>query len=326
MPIARKETVNDGSVGIYHCISRCVRQAFLCGQDAYTGNSYEHRKAWIKNRLKQLADAFAIDVFAYAVMSNHLHVVIRNRPDVAEKWTDEEVARQWLKVFPGVVKSKDDEEINNKVNLLTSNAERITVLRERLSSVSWFMRCLNEHVARQANREDECKGRFWEGRFTCQSLLDETAVLTCMAYVDLNPVRAGIADTPETSHFTSVQDRIMSRQNDEKSADWLAQFMDTTEPRKIPALDIRLDEYLNLVDWTGRQLRQNGKGRMPEDMAPILSRLSIDVDSWVNTVHGYGSLFHRTVGRMDSMAKAAKAAGLGWLGGIKNCARAFSPA
>lgn len=324
MPIARKEIVNEGSIGIYHCISRCVRQAFLCGKDAYSGKSYEHRKEFIKNRLKQMAEGFAVDVFAYAVMSNHLHVVLRNRPDVAEDWTDEEVAYQWLKVIPAGIRSDSQIELKYQISRLALDKERISELRRRLSSISWFMRCLNECVARQANREDKCKGRFWEGRFSCQALLDESAVLTCMAYVDLNPIRAGIARTPESSQFTSVFERITSRRLGKNS--WLTPFIDEAGKTQSPVLDMRLDEYINLVDWTGRHIRDDGKSGMPAHLSPIMTRLSIDEDSWTETVQGYGNLFHRSVGRFDSMLKAARASGLRWFHGMKSCAQAFSPA
>lgn len=323
MPIARKEIVSEGSIGIYHCISRCVRQALLCGQDKNTGKSYEHRKIFIKNRLKQLSQVFAVDVFAFAVMSNHLHVVIRNRPDIVEEWTDEEVAVQWLKIFPDRAGPGNSTEIKYKINQLANNNVRITELRWRLSSISWFMRCLNEYVARRANKEDECKGRFWEGRFYCQSLLDEAAVLTCMAYVDLNPIRAGISQTPETSLFTSVHDRIKSRAFSRDN--WLTPFTDEAGNGRSCVLDMHLGDYLNLVDWTARQIRGDGKKGLPDDMAPILTRLNIEADSWVDTVQGYGGLFLRVVGRIDSMVRAAHASGLNWFGGMRRCAKAFLP-
>lgn len=349
MTIARKEIVSEGVIGIYHCISRCVRQAFLCGIDAYTGKSYEHRKGWIRNRLQHLAEGFAVDIFAYAVMANHLHVVIQNRPDVAENWSDEEIALRWLKLFPAYNNFDDPDEIQNAATKLARNEERILELRKRLSSVSWFMRCLNEHIARRANNEDECKGRFWEGRFKSQALLDESAVLACMAYVDLNPIRAGIAATPETSFFTSVHERIMSRMIKQKSeftgntdlisygenpvdierkdpADWLTPFSDEADKDQSSTLNMSLDEYLNLVDWTGRWARGEGKASIPGHIAPILSRLNVEAESWTDTVRGYGGLFRRAVGRIDSMVKAANNVGLRWFCGMKSCARSFSAA
>jgi len=144
-------------------------------------------------------------------MSNHLHVVLRNRPDLANAWTPEEVAYRWCTLFPkrnaqGVAEAPSEEAISAFV----ADSEKVETCRGRLSDISWLMRCLNEPIARRANREDKCTGRFWEGRFKCQRLMDEGAMLACMAYVDLNPVRARIADTLEDSPFTSVYDRLIA--------------------------------------------------------------------------------------------------------------------
>ena len=157
--------VTEGVEAVYHCISRCVRRAFLCGTDTYSGKSYEHRKEWIRLRIQELAAGYGVEVSAYAVMSNHLHVVLRTRPDWVASWSDQEVAVRWLKLFSKsrVVEDKSTPPSDSEIKLLTANAERMAELRSRLSSVSWFMRSLNEHVARLANREDGCKGRFLGG-------------------------------------------------------------------------------------------------------------------------------------------------------------------
>ncbi len=138
--------------------------------------------------------------------------------DTANNWEQDEVIERWRKLFGGGVlleryiagQCKTDAELD-KV------AEIAEVWRARLMDISWFMRCLNESIARQANKEDNCKGRFWEGRFKSQALLDEGALLACMVYVDLNPIRAGICETPEASDFTSIQQRMQAYQ--EKAAD-----------------------------------------------------------------------------------------------------------
>jgi len=85
---ARKEIVDESVVGVYHCVSRCVRRAFLCGIDAYSGRNFDHRKGWIRDRLEELAAIFAVDVLGFSVMSNHIHLLLRTRPDVAKGfWT-----------------------------------------------------------------------------------------------------------------------------------------------------------------------------------------------------------------------------------------------
>jgi REP element-mobilizing transposase RayT len=216
MGLPRSKYVQEGQEGVYHCFSRCVRRAFLCGFDALTCRDFSHRKALLVNRLRQIATIFAIEVCAYAVMENHYHSILRTRPDIAACWSDREVAIRWLTLFPrhrgigGAAMSPAEEHICALVDC----PERIAELRQRLSSLSWFMGRLNEFVARAANKEDRVKGRFWESRFKCQALLDEAAMVACMVYVDLNPIRAGLAATPEESNFSSIQERIRTWQKE----------------------------------------------------------------------------------------------------------------
>ena len=192
MTRARREQVSLLDTPYYHCISRCVRRAFLCGQDVHSGDCFEHRRQWIVERLALLEQVFAIDIAAYAIMSNHYHRVLHVYEAQAENGSETEVIERWLQLFSGpplIRRQLSGEELTESERAKVS--EIVANRRDFLSDLSWFMRCLNEHIARQANQEDDCTGRFWEGSFKCQVLLDEQALLTCMTYVDLNPLRAG---------------------------------------------------------------------------------------------------------------------------------------
>ncbi len=205
----RSQLMPVGASGAYHCVQRCVRRAFLCGIDDYTGRSFEHRKQWLEERIHLVAGCFAVSIHAYAVMSNHLHLVVQVDPSHAERWSDADVLERWLRLFPP--RDISDEARARKSESILVNAERLATIRARLSNVSWFMRCLAEPIARRANREDGCSGRFWEGRFKSQLLCDERALLAAMAYVDLNPIRAGIAKTLQASRHTSAAPRGASQ-------------------------------------------------------------------------------------------------------------------
>jgi len=338
MTMARRTVVDVGSSGIYHCVSRCVRRAFLCGIDRYTGKDYEHRKQWIRRRLEELSKVYAVQVMSYAVMSNHLHVVVRTEPDVGMSWSDREVALRWCQLFPKE-RDKSGRALPVEAKVIEAfllDKERVKMCRERLCDLSWFMRSLNEPIARRANREDACTGRFWEGRFKCQRLVDEGAILACMAYVDLNPVRAGIAESPETSEFTSVYDRIVSRQAKAKGAqpvsnptlkqkklltgqqeqatraDWLRGFGESGSESLF--VDIDLERYLELVDWTGRSIKAGKQGRIPARLSPILKRLEVDIDNWTENIQRYGSLYYRVAGKAEQLLKEAQARGQRWFG------------
>ena len=268
MPQPRKRQVSLDDTPYYHCISRCVRRAFLCGKDAHTGFDFEHRRQWIVDRIRLLCSVFSVDLCAYAVMSNHYHVVVKIDAEAVTQWTDEEVARRWLQIFTGPVlihRYLADADLSS--GELKYVADVLATWRERLADLSWFMRCINEPIARMANAEDHCTGRFWEGRFKSQALLDARALLACMAYVDLNPIRAAMARTPEDSDYTSVQARIKY-----PDSDWLAPFKEQAGS----GIPFSLKDYLELVDWGGREVKNNKRGYIPADIPPILHRLKMN--------------------------------------------------
>ena len=211
---ARREIVNEDEISVYHCMARCVRQAFLCGFDAASDKNFDHRKAWIENRLENLASIFAVEIASYAVMSNHLHLILRLRPDIVQAWTDQEVATRAARLSLCRFDNRElsEERLAESINALAADPERIEKARKKLKSLSWFMRYLCESISRRVNAEEAKSGRFWDGRFRSVRLLDEAAMLTCSMYVDLNPIRAKLAQTPEESKHTSAYDRIKEMQ------------------------------------------------------------------------------------------------------------------
>ena len=207
---ARQTSIDPKQIQIVHVWNRCVRRAFLCGQDPLTGRDFEHRRQWGRRRLEHLASVFAIDCITFSIMSNHTHQILRSRPDIVESWDDREVALRWLRLSPKRNRRTNDlvEPTESEINALANNPKRLAEIRVRLSDVSWWMRYFSHHMACRANKEDNLKGHFWEARFGSELILDDASILACMIYVDLNPVRAQMAATPEESDYTGAKDRI----------------------------------------------------------------------------------------------------------------------
>jgi len=324
MTIARSQQIDLSVTPYYHCVNRCVRRAFLCGEDSLTGNSYEHRREWIANKIKSLAEVFAIDVAAYAVMSNHYHIVMRVDQDLAKEWNSLQVIERWGELFsyPVIISRFLKGECTNSAELKVVD-EIIETWRMRLRDISWFMRLLNEYIARESNKEDKVTGRFWEGRFKSQALLDEQALITCMAYVDLNPIRADMAKTPEASDFTSIQERIHQVMNMKTRS--LLPFQDEANldfKNKEKAIPFELNEYLALADWSGRSILQNKRGSIPGNTPPILLRLGIDEKGWINHIHYFERQFPTVAGNIDKLRKLAEQTSRRW---IKGMGKAFQP-
>ncbi len=295
MPAPRSTIVDEAVTPWYHCISRCVRRAFLCGQGC------EHRKQWIENRLKELVGVFAVECAGFAVMDNHLHVLVRLDSRKAREWSVDEVVRRWLSVFPLRDTAGNALPVSQaRVGLLAQDGGWVAKARKRLGDLSWFMKCLKEPLARLANREDGCSGAFWEGRFKSIAVLDEESLLATAAYIDLNPVAAGLAATPEDSTHTSLRARLdhcrangtagtlrddlstQTRNPAQEAGLWLLPI-DDHRPRGEGRVGLIAgctpSCHLRLVDATSRVLR-DGKTSLAPELAPIFQRLDVDQDAW----------------------------------------------
>jgi len=326
--LARVEVFAADELAIVHVINRTVRRCFLMGDDPLTGKNYDHRKAWMERELEHLARFFSIDLLGYAILSNHFHLVLRSRPDVVAQWVDREVARRWLMLCPRRrdAENNPEEPNDSDLNQITNDRVKLKTIRSRLSDISWWMRFLSQKIAQKANREDGESGKFWQARYRAVRLLDETAILACVAYVDLNPIRAAMAATIETSDYTSGQQRALALQAEVNKPSSLEQANDkklkpiaqSLSPLTIGEikdsigacchtagcrasdkgfLPLSVANYLELLDWTARELRSDKRGATPASVVPIFERLGIDANAWCELTQDFGKLFSTVAGK-----------------------------
>ncbi|NDV89643.1 transposase [Alteromonas sp. 345S023] len=306
MPKARKSQISLLDTPYYHCVSRCVRRAYLCGEE--NGRSFEHRRQWVEDRIHILSEVFAIDVCAYAVMSNHTHLVLHIAKDKAQALSTEEVIQRWHRLYKGTLLTQRYMSLELRKELHETQIETVTltaeIWRKRLFDISWFMRALNEYIARAANKEDDCTGHFWEGRFKSQALLDESALAACMAYVDLNPVRANIAKTPETSDHTSIKYRINAARVG-KTPKRLMPFSGNPRQAMPQGLPFTLPDYLQLVDITSRRISPNKRGKVDPSLPTILERLNIEHEQWLTLTTQFETCFKQAAGKVIHLEQYA---------------------
>ena len=333
MTIARRELINPAIARWYHCISECVRGALLLK------NGKTDRKEQLENRIEELADIFAVGVGGYSVMNTHLHLLLRLEPDIAAGWTDEEVVRRWGRLYSPRDRSRQpvpvsDEWIDDQLKDKTAVAE----MRERLQDIGWFMKCLKEPIARRANKEDGCRGAFWAARYKSLAILDDEALLTVGIYIDLNPVAANAAATPEASAYTSCSTRVehIKAQGPEAVAQlqaaqegsvagsaaaggleeglWLCPIEDRSQvdsSREGMFEGLSIGNYLLLVDYTGRLFRE-GKARISQELAGILERIGSTEETWngriekLKTGRWFGRFFATSSAKFQAVAEQLK--------------------
>ena len=320
MAIARRNLVDSETPGFYHCTNRCVRRTFLCGVDDESGMDYSHRKDWLEHRMLELCTIFAVDIYAYAVMSNHYHIVLYLEPLAPLQWSDEEVAERWLKAYPGrFVDPRFAQQRELKKQAIMGDKKKLKTYRKRLGSLSWLMGRLNEPLAKQSNQEDFCTGRFWEGRYASQTLLDEAAVFSCMAYVDLNPIRADIAERLEESKHTAIKQRVESIKAIEpmevqKALD--SQITCINEKVKSKHLPMTLKNYIDLVEYTAKSIKYPHKQAMPPHIQSTLSSLNLQQAHWLKQVENFGQHYCHVVGPIELIREKAKQLKKKYLRGI----------
>lgn len=279
MTTPRALLIDSQASGFYHLISRCVRQSWLCGQIGT--QNYEHRKAWLIERLELLGQVFAVDIYAYTIMSNHFHLVVHSDPLAPLSWTDHEVVTRWLTSCPprdskGEIDSRRHEILRQR---LLADPEQLAQLREKLGSVSVFMKLLKQPIARRANLEDGCSGHFFEQRFYSGALLDDDAVIAAMAYVDLNPIRAKIASSLENSDNTSAQHRL--RNSAAAIEEYLAPVISgLPEPSRVP---------ISTADYF-RRLRAVTHGERNKVQGSVHGRFQDHLTALAKRQRAYGAL------------------------------------
>ena len=323
MATRRSDLVNLSETPFYHCVTRCVRQCYLCGYCKNTGQSFEHRRGWVEKRTLFLSSVYAIDLCAYAVMSNHVHVVLRVDEKSANSLSMREVLIRWHKLHKGTLLTKSylAGEALSEAELL-SVKRTAAVYRKRLFSISWFMRDLNEYIARAANAEDECKGRFWEGRFKSQALLDEKALLSCMVYVDLNPIRASLASTPEDSEYTSIKRRIECKLT-RKTSTGILPFKSDTACSNQYCLNLTFTEYVTLLTQTGKAVRDDKAGFIDGEYQASLNQIALSSSQWLKASLEFEQHFSIAVGSVSRIKKFQLTTGRRRLKGVSSARKLF---
>lgn len=303
MTIARSQQIQLDETTWYHCIARCVRQAFLCGTDYTTGQSFDHRRMWIIERIRLLSSAFTIDVAAYAIMSNHYHLILHADQKLARAMSDQEVADRWCTVFKG---SKSVERYLAGDETVAEMAKAtLSLWRSRLYDISWFMRSLNEYIARRANVEDDCSGRFWEGRFKSQPLLDEKALMAAMVYVDLNPIRAQMCQSISHSEYTSAYERLHGRAcigDSYSSRKPLMRFALSRESGEKVRIPCTAQQYSNLLDWSCTRVVHSVNSTYRQSNLPsLLQQLQFTNEQWHVVCTQLGKLGLCAIGRPENV-------------------------
>jgi len=319
--LPRGQVIDESVVGAYHVYGRVMQREFLLGRDPKTGRSHRHRKKLLRKRLEALASVFAVDCLDRAILDNHFHQILRNRPDVVARWSDREVAERWLRLKRTELELLPPPS-EKRIAALLADTVRLAKIRRQLSSISTYMAYLRQPLALAYNIESGTTGSsFWAGRFGCMPLTTETSLLCCSLYVNLNLVHAGIAEGLEDSEETSVYDRILDRRNGDPKrphSGWLAAVHvdgdgydgQGRRASDLGYLGVTFDEYLGLLDGVIQRERAERTGVVEPTLPSVLERLGIDSAAWESSLRVTSRQFmaeHAISARLAAEARKSRA-------------------
>ena len=314
MTTSRSSQVSLSTTPWYHCTTRCVRQAFLCGKDVVSGKNCDHRRQWIEDRLVYLSTIFCIDIAAFAVMSNHYHVVFRVDTVGANELTDDQVIGRMGQLYrPNLGTKRYCENLSLSKEEQLAFQKQLKHWRSLLTDLSRFMAEVNQFIARKANIEADRKGRFWEARFHSQAILDTAALLRTLVYVDLNPIRAKQSTSVLQSKHTSILRRLstdnhglmpfkkkVAAASPLTSADFSADWNSTVLP-------ISSADYQRLLDWTARYVKTAEMPATDGATEPLVLVLGYSGCQWMRSQVARTTWHQRAIGLADNIVNYCKA-------------------
>ncbi|MCY2967939.1 MAG: hypothetical protein NT069_30640 [Planctomycetota bacterium] len=319
-------------MSVYHCVNRSLRGAFIAGVDKSTGRSYDNRRQWLTRALQSQSEQLCVDVLAFSIESQQLQLLVRTRPDIAKSLSTQEVARRYLTGIPSKAGFDQPAAIPQPeaIKELAKDPGLVARARARLSSLSWFVSQITEPLARNANREDEIRGRFWEGRFHCLPILDGPALAAAVAHVELSPILSGEATTLAGCKATSVSPRSAALKSG--SPTWLSSLTGNGKSRKAaksapaPYFGIPISEadFFAVLEWTSKQVMKSERGRFPETLAESFAELSVAPDHWLTLVKDFQKIFRRAAGKPESLEQQLKQRGRRHMHGIVLARELFS--
>ncbi len=313
--IPREDLVSETQPGVYLCSMHTLPgQGKRLGGSDKAGVSFDHRRKWIVEQLELQAAQMAVEVLAFSVLPKSISLLLRTRPDLVKHWSDAEVARRYQTALHAKVpfgEKRQPPPAEEIEHMLQSRVD-LRRGRSRLSSLTWFVGQLTEATARNCNREDNTRGRFWEGRYQCLPLLDNPATAAAIGHVDLEPIFAGEATSLASCKFSSARFR-----NSQGKGFLAPTTAAGSKEKDLPnLLAVTEAELHKVLDWSTRQSKRLNGTALSDELIAIFQKLRVRPAAWVVLIREFRELFHRAAGTEDSLDKVRKKRGLQHLHGL----------